>query len=564
MKLFNLNLKTTGQILFVIVFFSTSPAKSLDKFNSAERISNYFSGTLLLNENKYEKSFDFLKKLNGLETSHINYSIKYLYTLVNSGNLKEAFNYAKKLEKKKLDSFESHIIMGVVYLRNSEIDLAQEYFLKAKTSNARFILNKYVSSSIYNWSDLDNHNLDKAIIKLEKLDERFGNLKNIQKVFLHCYFNSPNTNSLFKELTSNKETDFSRYNYFYASYLATLGKTDKAKDTVKSALRSHPRNLLLNQYKIDLKEGKNSFNFNCKNKANVVAEILYIASNALSSQAIYPLSNFYLNLAKHLNKDFISYDTLLAENFYEIDDFDKAKKIYKNLSKKGKAFLWYSSKQLARIYIKEENKKKALELLSAAYNNLQSKDYYETFDYAEFLKNNEKFRESIPYYTKIINEVKNNHPLFAESTDGRGVAYEQLGEWDKAEKDLLASLEADPDQAYVINYLAYSWIEKGIKIKESLNMLEKANKLRTNDPYITDSLGWALFKLKRYEESKSYLQLAVKLMPGDPIVNDHYGDVLWKNGKEIQARYYWNYVLGLEKTEEELKKIIKKKLVKGL
>ena len=564
MKLFNLNLKTIGQILFVIVFFSTSPAKSLDKFNSAERISNYFSGILLLNENKYEKSSGFLKKLNGLETSHINYSIKYLYTLVNSGNLKEAFNYAKKLEKQKLDSFESHIIMGVVYLRNSEIDLAQEYFLKAKTSNAGFILNNYISSSIYNWSDLDNHNLNQAIIKLEKLDERFENLKNIQKVFLHCYFNSPNTNSLFKKLTSNKKIDFSRYNYFYASYLATSGKTDKAKDTVKSALRSHPRNLLLNQYKIDLKEEKNTLNFNCKNKSNVVAEILYIASNALSSQAIYPLSNFYLNLAKYLNKEFISYDALLAENFYKNNNFDKAKKIYKRLSKKGKAFLWYSSKQLARIYIKEENKKKALELLSTAYNNLSSKDYYKTFDYAEFLKNNEKFKESIPYYTKIINEVKNNNALFAESTDGRGVAYERLGEWDKAEKDLLASLEADPDQAYVINYLAYSWIEKGIKVKESLIMLEKANKLRTNDPYITDSLGWALFKLKRYEESKSYLQLAVKLMPGDPIVNDHYGDVLWKNGKEIQARYYWNYVLGLEKTEEKLKKIIKKKLVKGL
>ena len=95
-------------------------------------------------------------------------------------------------------------------------------------------------------------------------------------------------------------------------------------------------------------------------------------------------------------------------------------------------------------------------------------------------------------------------------------------------------------------------------------MLKKANKLRSNDPYITDSLGWALFKLERYKESKDYLQLAVKLMPGDPIVNDHYGDVLWKNGKEIQARYYWNYVLNLKKTEEELKKIIEQKLIKGI
>jgi len=154
--------------------------------------------------------------------------------------------------------------------------------------------------------------------------------------------------------------------------------------------------------------------------------------------------------------------------------------------------------------------------------------------------------------------------LYAEAADGRGVAYERTGEWDKAEKDLLASLEADPEQAYVINYLAYTWIEQGVKIKKSLNMLEKANKLRSNDPYITDSLGWALFKLERYKESKDYLQLAVKLMPGDPIVNDHYGDVLWKNGKEIQARYYWNYVLNLKKTEEELKKTIEQKLIKGI
>ena len=134
----------------------------------------------------------------------------------------------------------------------------------------------------------------------------------------------------------------------------------------------------------------------------------------------------------------------------------------------------------------------------------------------------------------------------------------------KAEEDLLASLKANPNQAYVINYLAYSWIEQGINIKRSLKMLEKANKLRSNDPYITDSLGWALFKLERYKEAKDYLQSAVRLMPADPIVNDHYGDALWKNGNKIQARYYRDYVLNLEKTEKELKKIIEKKLIKGL
>ena len=95
-------------------------------------------------------------------------------------------------------------------------------------------------------------------------------------------------------------------------------------------------------------------------------------------------------------------------------------------------------------------------------------------------------------------------------------------------------------------------------------MLEKANKLRSNDPFIIDSLGWALFKLKKYKESKKYLQLAVRLMPSDPTVSDHYGDALWKNGNEIQARYYWNYVLNLEDSKKDLKKIIELKLVEGL
>ena len=564
MNIFNLNFKTIGQVLFVIIFLSTSPAKSLDKFNKADYVSDYFSGILSLNENQYEDSFKFLKKLNGLEDSHINYSIKYLYSLVNSGNLKEAFIYSRKLEKKNLDSFESHLITGIFYLKNSDMDLAQKYFLKAKNKNSRFILNNYVSNSLFNWSNLSSLNLNQATLELKKLDKRFENLKNIQKVFLNCFFNSPNTKNLFNQLTANKKIDFSRYNYFYASFIASTGKIDEAKNIVKSALKLYPRNLLLNQYKIDLAEGKNITLFDCKKETHVIAEILYITANALSSQSIYPLSNFYLNLAKYLIEDFHSYDTLYAENFYKIDNFEKAKKIYYDLSKKGEAFDWYSSKQLAKIFVQEENIDKAIKLLGNAYEDLVNKDIYETFDYAKFLKNNKKFKESIIYYSKIINEIEKDHPIYPEVTDGRGIAYEQIGEWNKAEKDLLESLKADPEQAYVINYLAYTWIEQGVKIEKSLSMLEKANKLKSNDPYIIDSLGWVLFKLKRYKESKDYLQLAVRLMPGDPIVNDHYGDVLWKNDNKIQARYYWNYVLNLERAEKNLKQTIEKKLVNGL
>ena len=189
---------------------------------------------------------------------------------------------------------------------------------------------------------------------------------------------------------------------------------------------------------------------------------------------------------------------------------------------------------------------------------------YEIYDYAEFLKNNDQFEDSIIYFSKVLNLVKPNDYLFSKASDGRGVAYERSGEWAKAESDLLNSLKAVPNQAYVINYLAYSWIEQGVKIEKSLEMLEEANNLKKNDGYIIDSLGWALFKLKKFQEAKKYLEQAVKIMPTDPVINDHFGDSLWMTGKELQARYYWNYVLTLENTEDELKQKIKKKIIFGL
>ena len=124
MKSFSLKHKIIGQILFVIIFLFTSSAYSLDKFSKADRVSNYFSGILLLNDNQYEDSFKYLKKLNGLETSHINYSVKYLYTLINSGNFKEVLNYStekQNIGKSKVILFQEFFISKLRYFFSSKI-----------------------------------------------------------------------------------------------------------------------------------------------------------------------------------------------------------------------------------------------------------------------------------------------------------------------------------------------------------------------------------------------------------------------------------------------------------
>tara|TARA_B100000886_G_scaffold306816_1_gene239409 strand:- start:4023 stop:5723 length:1701 start_codon:yes stop_codon:yes gene_type:complete len=561
-KLLNNILKVTFVIIFI--FFSTLEAKNLDRYNKAEYLADYFSGVLLLNESKYKDSYNYLKKLDGLEESHPDFSSKYIYSLINSGNISEAFNYSKKLDRENKNNFESDLIIGIRHLENSKFELAKEYFFKAKKRNPISVLNNYIANTLYIWSDLKYNNIESAKTSLYNLDSRFENLKKIQNVFLHCYFDSSDTSYLYSKLISDQNIDFSRYFYFYSKYLNDKDEKIKAKKIIDDALKKNPRNLLLNQYKHDLNLKKSNIDFNCKKETNVIAELLYIAANALSSQSYYQSSNFYLNLSKYLNNNFNAFDILLAENFYKIKDLKSANKIYKKLILNGTAFKWYSHKQIAKILIQENKKDEALKLLKKSYNELPDKSIYEKFDYAEFLKNNDQFNDSIKYFTEVLEKINPKHPLFPEVADGRGVAHERNGDWDKAEKDLLASLKASPNQAYVINYLAYTWIEKGIKIEKSLKMLEKANEIKSNDPYIIDSLGWALFKLKRYNESKDFLQLAVSLMPSDPVVNDHYGDVLWKIGNEIQARYYWGYVLNLDKAEKDLKVKIEQKLIKGL
>ena len=186
------------------------------------------------------------------------------------------------------------------------------------------------------------------------------------------------------------------------------------------------------------------------------------------------------------------------------------------------------------------------------------------FDIANFYKNSKNYEKAIEYYTKIILSLSDNPEIKSDLLYRRGGSYERLGDYQKADEDLKYSLKINPDDAYVLNYLAYSWLERDYKIEEAMEMLEKAYALRSNDPYITDSIGWAYYLIENYSEAEKYIKKAVELMPEDPTVNDHYGDILWKLNRNIQARYFWNYVLSLDDADEDIKKNINIKIIEGL
>ena len=185
-------------------------------------------------------------------------------------------------------------------------------------------------------------------------------------------------------------------------------------------------------------------------------------------------------------------------------------------------------------------------------------------DVGNFHKSAKKYKKAISFYSTVLSFIDSNSELSSDILYRRGGSYERIKDFENSDKDLLASLEIEPDDAYVLNYLAYSWLERDYKIDEAMQMLEKAYAAKNNDPYIIDSIGWAHYLTNDYIKAEKFLKRAVQLMPNDPIVNDHYGDILWKLNRKIQARYFWNNVLGFEDAENEMIEKINIKLVSGL
>ena len=181
----------------------------------------------------------------------------------------------------------------------------------------------------------------------------------------------------------------------------------------------------------------------------------------------------------------------------------------------------------------------------------------------DVLRREERYAEAADSYTAVIDRIDEATRGDWRSYYVRGIAYERIGDWDKAEADFRKSLELQPDQPLVLNYLGYSLVEMNMKIDEAKDMIERAVAGDPDNGFITDSLGWVLYRIGQYEDAVPHMERAVELMPSDPVINDHLGDVLWKVGRQTEAVFQWKRALSFEPEEEDAERI-RRKLDVGL
>ena len=555
-------------LLIILLFVSKVFAKDTNIHYSREDISNYFLGSISVNKDHNEEAFKHLKKVQTLKNRHQEYNIKFLRTLILLEKFEHALTFSKSVWDKDVLFFEGDLLLGLDYFIKKDYPNAEKHFERLNNiSQYNLFFEDFIGNILLTWSKASQGNKEDSLKFIKKIQNQYIYLTKIQNAFLQCFFDDNTTEKTFKELIQDNNYNFSRYNFFLANYFLSKKKNDKAKIIIKNSRKENRTNLLLKQSENFLLNNKNyrikNF-FDCQNPRDSISEFFYIIANLYSNEKDYQSSNFYLKISLFLNDKFLPNKSLLAENYqYQKKNID-AKKTYESLKSIGSIYSWYASKSIAAILLQEKGKKHSVKSLEKEFNSLSNLNFEHYYELANFYKDNEYYGKSIKYYSLALEEINEDHFLVPKILDKRGTSFERLNDWQSAEIDLVKSLEILPDQPHVMNYLAYTWVEKGINLDKGLKILKRAVELTENDGYIIDSLGWAYYAKKNYIEAEQFLQRAVELLPLDPIINDHYADTLWMLNKNIQARYFWNHILKLDNTEQKLKDTINKKLIFGV
>ena len=297
-----------------------------------------------------------------------------------------------------------------------------------------------------------------------------------------------------------------------------------------------------------------------KSKIDISNSFLEIVRSSYSKQSSnysqnYNFLLFYTSLAILVNNQNYEAVFIKGQLLQMIDDYIFAEVTYQKIPKQSEYFT-DAQRNIAFNYSREngfddiENKIK----LIIANNN---EDYEINKILADFYRIEKKFDLAIKLYSELIQKNPNDlwYTLYL-----RGICYEQSDNWEKAEVDFLQSLKIKRDSPNVLNYLAYGWLERDIRIDESFVMLVDANNANPDSHYILDSLAWAYFKKKNYVKAAELMEEVIDMVPGEAISLDHLGDIYLALNRKREAIYFWRQAKDLAKPEDEITENIQKKL----
>ena len=323
----------------------------------------------------------------------------------------------------------------------------------------------------------------------------------------------------------------------YGAFLERRGRRADAQSIYDVALAQEPSSTALKAARVRVAAGKPAPPALTIKQGAALALLTPAAIMTSAKQTQFAM--VYLRLALKLDPERDEAWVMLGDLMSSGGDNAGARTAYGMVKPASLEFAAAQSK-LAWTYQNAGDKETALKLARTAAASGQDEGL---LTLADLLRADEKYAESAEILSGLIKTAKapDWRLLYA-----RGVSYQKIGRWDDGEADLKAALAAQPDEPELLNYLGYSWIDRGEHLKDAMAMVEKAVASDPRSGAMVDSLGWAYYRLGDYKKAVEKLEEAVELEAGDPEINNHLGDAYWKVGRRDEAVFQWKRVLTLQ------------------
>jgi len=473
-----------------------------------------------------------------------------------NGNMPDASVLAKRVLTRDPKNGLAHLVLGVEAIKEHKFDKARSA-LDGSLDRQHDI----TSTLLIAWTYAGAKNERKSLSVVDGLrEDAFAVFRDYHAGLIADFAGDKAEASKRFKASYAGEKNTLRLADAYARHLATRGDREEAKRIYNAFDDVAPNHPIVVAALADLDAGKPLPPF-VRSVEEGAAEVLYGLGAVGGRQGDELASLIYLRLALYLAPNNALATITLADIYERMKQEEAAIELYGSVP--ADSPLRINAEVQSALLLESLGKsKEATEHLQAVVA-ANPKNQEALTALGNLQRSRKLFDDSVSTYTRVLDlqpkPEKNQWLLYYY----RGIANERRKNWKTAEADLKKALELFPDQPLVLNYLGYSWVDQGVNLDDAFKMLRRAVDLRARDGYIVDSLGWAYYRLGRYDEAVRELEKAIDLKPSDPVINDHLGDAYWKVGRKLEAQFQWNHARDLNPEPDELPKILEK-INKGL
>lgn len=511
--------------------------------------SKYFQGALKLSDNPKEKSFLYERTLPAA---------------LGAGDLDDAIKYSAKMDFSKPTVTAQLAVLTQLVEGFKKSDYAQNDVLLKQLRNDGF--GRLLKPLLQSWNAAGQKDFKKAEAQLQTLKQEYPSLLPLVQMHRAFLFDLQDKNEPAEKLyLETAENNLSiRSAYIIASFYEQNGKTEEVKKLYQRLATTMPGAslpvLILKRVEDNKQFAERPF---IAKPLDGVAAALYDVATVLHQEGSSRLAILYAQMAHYLAPQDDFTKLLISDILASDPVLTQAEDFLKSVPKESDLYV-LARTRLAQLYEQQQEHDKAVKIFQKFLKNPITRPQA-LMDLGDLYRRKEDFAKAIPFYTEIINGKKDLVEADWVLLYSRGMCYERNNQWDLAEKDLLRAVELSPRQPEVLNYLAYSWADHGKNLTQALDMLQKALAGAPTDPYIIDSVGWALYKNGQADDAVPYLEAAVQELPADAVINGHLGDIYWAVGRRLEARFQWERALkNTKETDTALRKEYTEKLKNGL